>query len=1044
MSDPNYLMIGAHPMTTIPTALAAAADTTSGLTPVIEVATYADTDVYECYIRGQESNIVMRRTNDDWINVTQVFKIAQFSKTQRTKILEKESTNMKHEKVQGGYGRFQGTWVPIEAARFMTEKYKIDNPVVNTILSFRLDPNNPPPKRHKNSVLRKTSPGTKITSPSSYKKTPKKPNANSASKLSTSYSKRNKKSTTQPNPSPLQNMIFRTPQQSHLTSIPTSEFDMNHLGDTDATINASYSAISQMKSNETPLAQGYSATQKPLQFYPVPTNVSSQNEKGQNKRGFTSFVPFVPEGQDLNQNGNMKSNVPSITVNDMSKVQKATRKRSKSKKVKDLNEVEFLDNIPEDDREQVHVNGQFAQEPVKRQYRKRKVKSEESSTPYKIPKDHNAMQQRQGYQMVNENFNYNSANMPEHYGFNENNALQYNMSIQEHDDDYAQIEKYKDMLLKVLSSEENSMRPGYALPSGLYHPPAHLNINFQIDDQGHTPLHWTSAMANIPLVKLLIGLNANALLCNTQGFNCITKAVFYNNCYKNGAFPELISLLKICLITPDKNGRLPLHYLVELSVNKTKDPKVILSYLDDIVHNLAQGDENLLRMCLNYQDNMGNTPLHLAALNLNLQLCNKLCQLGASMTISNFNNETPALILTRFNLVPPTTAATTALPTAPSSGVTDGNSKYYFDGENQEPMKMMNHTLGGPVSVPKTNTEHPYFQSKEKARKRDKKIYNDDGYPGIDSGTPQERNTHEKNGEYSTPKVNSMHDPNILDTQDTTGLHTIMDDLSQMESLVTSSVIKNTKATPIKILGDSPISPRKQQLQPANGTYVSSNLKNPIPIMDIMASPSGAMFNDDVKGSPVTSEYDVCTVAEKIGVTAATLVDGLKSQFLKYQSELEISEKALEEIQEHLESTSKQKQAVIHNLKESDGVESHVELIQSTDHLRNIVQKTNEMFTQGMENSQALRLAMLIQTEESKVNSDHPNGIKDIDASLSYAIELSILQFKRRLMMHKIRDERCRSTSSTNINKYKRLIGLNVTDIDSKLDEIERELTSKV
>lgn len=1042
MADPNYLMIGAHPMSTIPTALAAAADTTSGMAPIIEIATYADTDVYECYIRGQESNIVMRRTNDDWINVTQVFKIAQFSKTQRTKILEKESTNMKHEKVQGGYGRFQGTWVPIEAARFMTEKYKIDNPVVNTILTFQLDPNNPPPKRHKNSVLRKTSPGTKITSPSSYKKTPKKPNANSASKLSTSYTKRGKKNATQPNPSPLQNMVFRTPQQSHLSSVPTSEFDMNHLGDTDATINASYSAISQMKNNETPMAHGYSATQKPLQFYPVPTNVSSQNDKNQNKRGFTSFVPFVPEGQDPHQHMNNKSNVPSITVNDMSKAQKTVRKRAKGKKAKDLNEVEFLDNIPEDDREHMHGKGNFVHEPVKRQYRKRKVKSDESSTPYKIAKDQNAMQQRHGYQMVNENFNYNTSNMGEQYGFNDNNSLQYNMSIEEEEDDFAQIEKYKEMLLKVLSSEENAMRPGYSLPSGLYHPPANLNINFQIDDQGHTPLHWTAAMANIPLVKLLIGLNANALQCNAQGFNCITKAVFYNNCYKNGAFPELISLLKICLITPDKNGRLPLHYLVELSVNKTKDPKVILTYLDEIVQSLAQGDENLLRMCLNYQDNMGNTPLHLAALNLNLQLCNKLCQLGASMTISNFNNETPALILTRFNLVPPTSS--TSLPTAPSSGVSDSKGKYYFDGENQEPMNLVNHTLGGPVSVPKTNTEHPYFQSKENNRKRDKKKYEDNGFTSMDTGTPHGRNLHDKNEEYSTPKINNMHDPNLLDTQDTTGLHTIMDDLSQMESLVTSSVIKNSKTSPMKILGDSPISLKKQQLHPTTGTYVSSNLKNPIPIMDIMASPSGAMFNDENNASPEQSKYDVCDVANRIGITASTLVDGLKSQFLKYQNEIEASEKALEEIEEHLESTTKQKQALIHNLKESDGVESHAELSQSTEHLRNVVQQTNEMFTQGMENSQALRLAMLIQREESNVDSDRPNGVEDIEASLNYAIELSVLQFKRRLMMHKIRDERCRSTSSTKINKYKRLIGLNVTDIDSKLDEIERELTAKV
>lgn len=75
---------------------------TSDEPPVIEIATYSDVEVFECYFRGFESRIIMRRIKDDWVNVTQVFKIAKFSKTKRTRILEKESNFMKHEKVQGG------------------------------------------------------------------------------------------------------------------------------------------------------------------------------------------------------------------------------------------------------------------------------------------------------------------------------------------------------------------------------------------------------------------------------------------------------------------------------------------------------------------------------------------------------------------------------------------------------------------------------------------------------------------------------------------------------------------------------------------------------------------------------------------------------------------------------------------------------------------------------------------------------------------------------------------------------------------------------
>ena len=53
---------------------------------------------------------VMRRQKDSYLNATQVLKVANIEKGKRTKILEKEILNKEHEKVQGGYGKYQGTW----------------------------------------------------------------------------------------------------------------------------------------------------------------------------------------------------------------------------------------------------------------------------------------------------------------------------------------------------------------------------------------------------------------------------------------------------------------------------------------------------------------------------------------------------------------------------------------------------------------------------------------------------------------------------------------------------------------------------------------------------------------------------------------------------------------------------------------------------------------------------------------------------------------------------------------------------------------------
>lgn len=51
----------------------------------------------------------MRRRADDWINATHILKCAGFDKPARTRILEREVQKGVHEKVQGGYGKYQGT-----------------------------------------------------------------------------------------------------------------------------------------------------------------------------------------------------------------------------------------------------------------------------------------------------------------------------------------------------------------------------------------------------------------------------------------------------------------------------------------------------------------------------------------------------------------------------------------------------------------------------------------------------------------------------------------------------------------------------------------------------------------------------------------------------------------------------------------------------------------------------------------------------------------------------------------------------------------------
>lgn len=74
-------------------------------------ATYSNVPVYEFNVAG---NHVMRRRSDDWINATHILKVADFDKPARTRILEREVQKGVHEKVQGGYGKYQGQSVFLE------------------------------------------------------------------------------------------------------------------------------------------------------------------------------------------------------------------------------------------------------------------------------------------------------------------------------------------------------------------------------------------------------------------------------------------------------------------------------------------------------------------------------------------------------------------------------------------------------------------------------------------------------------------------------------------------------------------------------------------------------------------------------------------------------------------------------------------------------------------------------------------------------------------------------------------------------------------
>ncbi|KAK4051219.1 transcriptional regulator swi6 [Microbotryomycetes sp. JL201] len=105
--------------------------------PYIYLAVYSSVPVYEMMVRGIG---VMRRRSDSYLNATQILKVAGVEKGQRTKILEKDIAMGVHEKVQGGYGRYQGTWIPFERAVELANSFGVSH-----LLAPLFDYTAPPP-----------------------------------------------------------------------------------------------------------------------------------------------------------------------------------------------------------------------------------------------------------------------------------------------------------------------------------------------------------------------------------------------------------------------------------------------------------------------------------------------------------------------------------------------------------------------------------------------------------------------------------------------------------------------------------------------------------------------------------------------------------------------------------------------------------------------------------------------------------------------------------------------------------------------------------
>ncbi|GAN03122.1 apses-domain-containing protein [Mucor ambiguus] len=488
-------------------------------------ATYSGVPVYEMLCKGVA---VMRRRSDSYLNATQILKVADFDKPQRTRILEREVQTGQHEKVQGGYGKYQGTWVPFERGRALAELYEVDD-VLAPILQFVKGDESPP----------------------------------LAPKHVTAASARPRKS-----------------RDARARKRP-KHFDDDVLDMDEA------STLALTRGHDSNAKNGEGSVASPL-----------------------------------------------------------TTKRSRTTKQKD--------KVPTPKAIKLEVAKSSAAET-------NRATAAQSSTDIKQEED-------------------------EEEEDDDDDMMEFEMSEK----------PYAQRLLHYFMSSKSS------IPSLFTQPPADLDFNVLIDDEGHTSLHWAAAMARIKIVKLLIENGADMYRVNYKGQTALMRSVLFSNNFDNKTFESLLDLLRTTIFNIDKKDQTVFHHTAAMSDWKGK---IYASryYMECLINKLKNNQSELISI-LNVQDTNGDTALTIAAKIGNRRLIKLMIDAGASTEIANEDGMTPK---DYFGEIEKNTAARASATSPPplTSSPSEAGGSTMNEADTREVLKsrveaMFKHVTSDPSTAP--------------------------------------------------------------------------------------------------------------------------------------------------------------------------------------------------------------------------------------------------------------------------------------------------------------------------------------------------------
>lgn len=217
------------------------------------------------------------------------------------------------------------------------------------------------------------------------------------------------------------------------------------------------------------------------------------------------------------------------------------------------------------------------------------------------------------------------------------------------------VERYRASLMAIFMDEDENMIPEIILPNLLSN--GDFNIDIELDEYGHTALHWAAALGRVNLLSLLIQKGANAHRVNTNGETALMRAVMVPHNFERLSFPALLKILKESITAIDKKSKTVLHHTCLSASTKTCTQsckyymecllefiKINGKYSNNIESNMISNPvsyidskemQQQMNSMIDMVDIFGDTPINIAARIGNKCLVDQLLSAGADTSIPN-------------------------------------------------------------------------------------------------------------------------------------------------------------------------------------------------------------------------------------------------------------------------------------------------------------------------------------------------------------------------------------------------------------------------